>query len=374
MVGPGKGSGGATARRSPSRSLSRLTALAAATAAITTLVVRPPADAAHSGPSLSRMVGQSVMGGFVGTTPSADFLARIRRGELGGVILFGGNVSTIPQVKAMVAQLRRAALDGGNPRLLVAVDQEGGIVKRLASCPPESSASSMGAGSAAASRASGLKTGRCLQALGIDLDLAPVLDVGDSGTSFLGSRIFSSNPSTTASVGTAFAMGLQAARVAATAKHFPGLGTAPGNTDLTQVTVTTSKRELERRLATFRRAIHSGVKLVMVSSATYPALDSSGLPAFLSRAITTDLLRKSLGFRGVTITDTMSGPAVSSRSDAATKALAAGIDIVLYPDDESASATGYAQLVSAARSGALPRARIGEAYGRIQRLKVWLSN
>jgi len=320
------------------------------------------------------MVGQSVMGGFVGTTPSADFLGRLRRGELGGVILFGGNVSTIPQVKAMVAQLRRAALDGGNPRLLVAVDQEGGIVKRLASCPPESSASSMGTGSTAAARAVGVRTGRCLRALGIDLDLAPVLDVGDSGTSFLGSRIFSSNPSTAASVGTAFAAGLQSARVAATGKHFPGLGTAPGNTDLTQVAVTTSGRELERRLATFRRAVHSGVKLVMVSSAIYPALDSSGLPAFLSRAIASDLLRKSLGFRGVTITDTMSGPAVSSRSDAATKALNAGIDIVLYPDDESASAAGFTQLVAAGRSGSLPRARIREAYERIQQLKVWLAN
>jgi beta-N-acetylhexosaminidase len=223
-------------------------------------------------------------------------------------------------------------------------------------------------------QAQGLATGRYLRGYGVNVDLAPVLDVGSAGTSFLGSRIFSADPATTSSLGSAFATGLQAAHVAATAKHFPGLGTAPANTDLRVVVVPTPRPELERRLAPFQAAVSSGIRLVMVSNAAYPALDPSRLPAALSPAIVGGLLRTQLGFGGVVITDTMSAPAIRRHPDAPVLALRAGVDLLLYSGGESASVTPFSQLLAAAGAGRLQTATLLQAYDRIEALKQWLAS
>ena len=313
------------------------------------------------------------MGSFTGVTPSGGFLARIQRGELGGVILFGGNITTLSQLKATIATLQAAAARGGNPPLFIATDQEGGAVRRLPAGPPSASAEKIGAQDSPQTVAQiGNATGLYLRKLGIDVDLAPVLDVGNAATSFLGNRIFSSNPVTVASLGSSFVSGLQGARVAATAKHFPGLGTAPGNTDTHAVLVTSSRQELVRRLASFRAAIRGGVKLMMVSNASYKALDPSGLPACLSPAIVGKLLRGQLGFSGVVITDAMSAPGPAAHSDAPIRAMNAGVDILLYSDGRALSAQAFSQLVSAVRSGEIPLATLEASYARIQALKRWL--
>jgi beta-N-acetylhexosaminidase len=321
----------------------------------------------------AHLVGQTLMGAMDGTTPSPALLDRIRRGELGGVILFGGNITTTARLSALIAELQAAAKAGGNPPLLIATDQEGGDVKRLPDGPPDDSAEVMGEkDTAPVVSKEGAATGSYLRKLGINVDLAPVLDVGNASTSFLGSRIFSSSPATTATLGTAFVHGLQSARVGATAKHFPGLGTAPANTDLEIVTVPSTKAELTRRLASFEAAIKGKVKLVMVSNAEYPALDGHGLPASLSPAIVTGLLRQHLGFNGVVITDTMSGPAIVQYKDAPIRALNAGVDVLLYSADESVSALAYTQLLQALRAGAMTRSTLTQAYNRVQELKSWL--
>ena len=286
---------------------------------------------ASSSVSVPKLVGQALVGSFAGPTPSSAFLARIQRGELGGVILFGRNITTIPALKATIATLQAAAARGGNPPLLIATDQEGGRVKRLPAGPPEASAETMGARDSAATVAQiGRATGGYLRKLGIDVDLAPVLDVGNPATSFLGSRIFSTSPATVASLGSSFVSGLQGARVAATAKHFPGLGTASGNTDTHAVLVTSTRQELERRLTPFRAAIRAGVKLVMVSNASYRALDPSGLPACLSPPIVGQLLRGELGYSGVVVTDALSAPGPAAYPDTPVRALRAGVDLLLY--------------------------------------------
>ncbi len=325
-------------------------------------------------PPLASLVGQTLMGAMDGTVPSADLLARVRRGELGGVIIFGGNITTPSALTAVIARLQAAAKAGGNPPLLIATDQEGGEVKRLPAAPPASSAETMGATlGAQAVREQGRATGKYLRGVRVDVDLAPVLDVGDASSSFLGSRIFSSDPATTAKLGSAFAAGLQSAGVAATGKHFPGLGTAPGNTDVAVVVVPTSKAGLERRLVSFRAAVSSGVKLVMVSNAEYPALDPARLPAALSPKIVSGILRGQLGFGGVVITDTMTAPAIARYPDAPVRALRAGDDVLLYSDSESLSKQAYAVLLQAARSHRLGRPTLLAAYERIQKLKAWLS-
>ncbi len=240
---------------------------------------------AHARPrvKLSQLVGQHLMGRFTGTKPGASFLRRIARGELGSVILVSSNITSVPAVAKTVAELQRAARRGGQPPLLVAIDQEGGAVKRLATMPPFESARQLGAhGDPALVARVGLATGRSLRAIGINLDLAPVLDVPRSSRSVLGSRAFGTDPRTVARAGVAFANGIQAAGVAATAKHFPGIGTARANTDGADVIVRSPRSVLLPRLAPFEDAIRARVGLVMVSSARYPALDSSQLPALLS--------------------------------------------------------------------------------------------
>jgi beta-N-acetylhexosaminidase len=323
--------------------------------------------------SLARLIGQTLMGRMTGEIPSRSLLARVRRGELGGIIIFSDNIGSVPSLRSAIDHLQRAAAIGGNPPLLIATDQEGGIVKRFPAGPPFVSPAVMGAkGSEAASRRSGDATAAFLRRTGINVDLAPVLDVPSSSASFLGSRAFSQNPAIVARVGSAFIRGLQRDTVAATAKHFPGLGTATANTDNGAVIITTSRAALVRRLVPFETAIARGVRLIMVSNASYLALDSSGASASLSRPIVTGLLRGDLHFGNVVITDAMSAPGPARYRDAPIRALHAGVDVLLYSDDEQASADAYSQVAAAARAGKLSRAILESSYERITKLKAWL--
>jgi beta-N-acetylhexosaminidase len=306
------------------------------------------------------------MTGFAGTQPSAELLARIRRGEVGGVIFFGGNLPSATAAGALVRRLQAAAQAGGNPRLLIAVDQEGGPVRRLPDGPPEDAPAQMT--SAAQAGAEGAAAGKFLHALGIDVDLAPVLDTPSSAHNFLGSRAFSRDPQRNARLGAAFLRGLQQNGVAATAKHFPGLGTADANTDSNHVWITTPKPALDARLAPFVAAVKAGVELVMVSNAGYRAYDASGLPAVLSRPIVSGLLRDRLGFDGLVISDALSAPGPSSRTHASVRAIGAGVDVLLYTS-ESGGKAAFAELLAAARSGELPRERLEAANEQIAALK-----
>jgi beta-N-acetylhexosaminidase len=334
--------------------------------------VLAPGAAAAPATSLEQLVGQTIMTGVAGTQPDASLLARIKAGEVGGVILFAANTPTTGAAKALIAELQRAAKAGGNPPLLVAVDQEGGSVVRLPG-PPDLSEASLGRlGSSAKARAEGAAAGALLHGVGADVDLAPVLDTPSSPANFLGSRAYSGNPALNARLGTAFIAGLQSKRVAATAKHFPGLGTAQANTDEQHVYVTTPKRTLDANLVPFAAAVRNGVKLVMVSNAGYRAYDPTGRPALLSPPIVSTLLRGRLGFDGVAITDAMEAPGPSSHPDAPVEALAAGMDVLLYTA-ETTSASGYDKLLAGARSGKLPLGTLRAANARIAALKAWLA-
>lgn len=352
-----------------SRPLRGLSALVLAVGMLLAAGADSPDGRARSVP-LPRLVGQSIMTGFPGREPPPDLLARIKRGEIGGVILFGENIGSPAALRALVSKLQAVAKAGGNPPLLVAVDQEGGLVRRLPAGPPDESAAAMGRRDPARVRREGIRTGQYLSALGIGVDLAPVADVPDSSQSFLGSRAFGSSVSRVAPRVASFAAGLQQAHVAATLKHFPGLGTARANTDLARVVIRSGRAELERRLRPFRQGIKAGARLVMVSNAVYPALDASARPALFSRAIVTSLLRKRLGFDGVVITDAMEAPAPAAFAGAPAAALAAGVDVLLYTS-ESAGRQGFDQLLAAARAKPGIRADLQAAYARIGALKDW---
>jgi beta-N-acetylhexosaminidase len=339
-----------------------LAVVAVAAACVQAAQARPPA--------LARLVGQTIMTGFSGTRPSAALLQRIRRGEIGGVILYRGNLTGDADARALVGRLQAAAAAGGNPPLLVAVDQEGGRVRRLPDGPPKHAPAEITSAEEAA--AEGAAAGSFLRQLGIDVDLAPVLDTPTSARNFLGTRAFGGDPGRNARLGTAFLRALQDRGVAATAKHFPGLGTARANTDFDHVWITTRRAALDARLAPFAAAVRAGVELVMVSNAGYRAYDASGLPAVLSRPIVTGLLRGRLGFDGVVISDWLGAPGPSSRADVAANAVAAGVDVLLYTSEASGKAA-FEQLLAAVRAGEVPTAQLRAAYDRITGLKQRLA-
>ena len=316
------------------------------------------------------MVGQMIVVRMPGHVPTPAFLARIRAGQVGGIILFSENFGPAGP-SALVARLQAAAAQGGNPPLLVGIDQEGGIVKRLRGAPslapPQMS-------SAAIAQSQGNATASNLGRYGINVDLAPVLDVGRGG--FITPRTFGHTPQAVAVRGTAFARGLSSGGVIATAKHFPGLGYATMTTDATSVVVHASRSQLLADLLPFRTAIAGGIPMVMVGTATYPSLGVK-VPAAVSRPIVTGLLRTALGFHGVVITDALSTGAVTkylSPSTAAVQAINSGVDMVLAAGTTSTGAdatskAAFASVLTAARTGRLSAQTLTAAYQRIVRLK-----
>jgi beta-N-acetylhexosaminidase len=203
-------------------------------------------------PTIAQLIGQKLVVRMQGLTPSADLLGRIQRGEVGGVILFGSNISTAAALRTLTATLRGAAAGGGRPPLLIAVDQEGGSVKRIPWIPPTLSPPQMGhLASTSVAQAQGSATGAALRDLGIDVDFAPVADVPASTASFMyqEGRTWSFNPSRTAWLANAFAKGLRLRSVIPAMKHFPGIGYATKNTDSTVVKIWASRTQLSPGLA-----------------------------------------------------------------------------------------------------------------------------
>jgi beta-N-acetylhexosaminidase len=342
--------------------------------AVVTACVRPGPtssgrvmDAHAVRPAISD-TGETVMGTLL-APPSRRFLARIRNGKMGGVVLLGNGWLTRGTAAAVTAKLQRTACTRGEP-LLIAVDQEGGIVRRLAWAPPTESPADMSSPTAAQGQAAG--AAEALRSVGIDVDFAPVVDTPSSPHSFLGSRAFSHSRTWNAKMARAFVGGLQANGVAATAKHFPGLGLATGNTDNGRIVITSAAWKLRRGLLPFKSAVQADAKLVMVSTAVYSKLDGSKRPAAFSRKIIVGLLRRTLGFKGVTVTDSLTAPAAARIPHRATRAMLAGSDLLIF-GAESASQRGYATLTADAVGSARLRNRLVQAAARIRALKAWLA-
>ena len=307
-----------------------------------------------------------------GTSPSASLLARARSGQIGGVIVHGFNFRTAAQLRSITAKLHAAAAAGGQPRLLVAADQEGGSVKTVPWIAP--SVAPPQTGSVGVARDQGRRTGVGLRSLGVDVDLAPVADVPSSRASFVyrQGRTWSFDAAQTARLADGFALGLGQSHELATMKHFPGLGFAPLNTDYAVVRIRASKAQLAPGLTPYRQAIAQHVPLVMLSNAIYDAYDPVNAAGW-SRAISTQLLRGQLGFRGVTITDSLDGAAHArgiAPNGLAIGAANAGTDLLLVTGSESASRSVFTSLLRAAQSGRVHRSSLQASYRRILALKA----
>ncbi|HEX6789526.1 MAG TPA: glycoside hydrolase family 3 N-terminal domain-containing protein [Gaiellaceae bacterium] len=311
-------------------------------------------------PAAAASPGATIVSALAGP-PKASFLARIQAGEIGGVILVGQWNST--EMSKTTAQLHAAGCAIGRP-LLVLVDQEGGFARRLTWAQPDNSEGDLGHLGIGETDLEARQAATQLHATGIDVDLAPVTDtLGPGG--FLRHRSFGTDPAVVGALAVTYVRALQAGRVAATAKHFPGLGAAKQNTDDSVVTV------WKTQLEPFIQAVNAGVKLVMVSSASYPRLDTTGAPAMFSRPIVTSLLRERMGFKGVVVTDALDAPAAARTPDAPAKALAAGVDLLLYTGSGAAH-SAYLELARDAQESPAVRANIARAVTRIRALERWL--
>jgi beta-N-acetylhexosaminidase len=319
--------------------------------------------------SETKLLGQRIMVGFDGTRAPRWLLSRVRAGEIGAVILFASNIAGRAQLTALTRSLQRAAGDGGNPPLLIATDQEGGEVKRLPHGPPGLSPPQIAAtGSTGTAFDEGRATGVYLKRLGINMDLAPVLDVPTFPGAFIWrqGRAFSFSAPAVSRYASAFALGIQSAQAAATAKHFPGVGSAAVDTDDKLDVLRPTGGQLEAALLPYEALIPRGLDAVMLSTAAFPAYDPTAMPAALSRPIIQGLLRRQLGFGGVTITDALGTPTGRGEIAAGVLAARAGADVLLYTD----SAPGELAALSAAlRHGRINRAEAQASYRRIVALK-----
>ncbi|MCA1688970.1 MAG: hypothetical protein LC720_00495 [Actinobacteria bacterium] len=314
---------------------------------------------------LENEVGQTLLISFAGLEEPAYVARILRRGRAAGVILTGENVATPGQVRALTGALERSA----GSRALIGADQEGGPIRTFPFAP--AAAGQADQPTPAAAGAAARATGRALGRLGLNVDFAPVADVASAPGSIVGSRAFPGPATAVAAATRAAVAGYAAAGVAATAKHFPGLGAATVNTDAAPATVTSPVPTLGARdLAPFRAAIGAGVPVVMASHALYPALDPTRI-ASQSPAVLGRLLRGSLGFRGVVITDSIEAAAVRRRSGvaaAAIRSIAAGADLVLLTGPGSYHLI-YPRLLAAARRSPTFRRRIADAAARVLALR-----
>ena len=328
----------------------------------------PAAEHATS-PTLVELVGQKLVVSMNGTTPSASLLRRVRRGEVGGVIVHRFNFRITMQLRGIARALQRAAAAGGRPRLLIAVDQEGGSVKTVPWAPPTLAPARMGQ----RAREQGRRTGSALRALGVNTDLAPVADVPASRASavYRQRRTWSFDAQETARLAGDFAVGLRDGRTAATMKHFPGLGFARRDTDRALVRIAQPRARLEPGLEPYHRAIRRRVPLIMFSNAIYDAYDPVNAAGW-SRAIATRLLRGELGFTGVSMTDSLDGAARVRGippNGLAIGAANAGTDLILLTGSEATTRNVYASLLRAAQSGRVGRGTLAASYRRILALK-----
>ena len=305
----------------------------------------------------------------------------VKKYHLGGVILFRENVVTTEQTARLVSDYQAAAEKFG---LLLTIDQEGGIVTRLQSGTDMPGNMALGATrSPEIAYNVGNAIGEELASLGINMNFAPVMDVNNNPDNpVIGVRSFGEDPQLVADMGVAYTKGLQAAGVAATAKHFPGHGDTAVDSHIGLPEVPHDKERLkEVELYPFQKGMEAGIDAIMTAHVTFPKIDGTkaisrktgeeiAIPATLSYKVLTELMREEMGYEGVITTDAMNMQAIADHFgpvDAAIRAVKAGTDIVLMPVGLEEVAAG---LLEAVKTGEISEDRIEESVRRILTLKV----
>jgi beta-N-acetylhexosaminidase len=337
--------------------------------------------------TMEEKVGQMLMpdyrkwNGVNVTEMLPEIEAQVKKYHLGGVILFLENVVTTEQTTRLVNSYQEAA---EKYNLLMSIDQEGGIVTRLQSGTHMPGNMALGATrSEEVSEKVGRAIGEELHSLGINMNLAPVLDVNNNPDNpVIGVRSYGEKPELVAQMGNAYIKGLQESGTAATAKHFPGHGDTASDSHFSLPVV---PHDLERlkavELYPFQQAMNAGIDAIMTAHVTFPNVDNSTaiskkdgsvipVPATLSYKVLTELMREDMGYNGLIITDAMNMAAIADhfgQVDAAIRTVKAGSDIVLMPVGLDSVANG---LYNAVNSGEISIERIEQSVERILTLKL----
>ncbi|RQW95770.1 glycoside hydrolase family 3 N-terminal domain-containing protein [Micromonospora globispora] len=326
-------------------------------------------------PGLRRLALGTLLAAYPGPVPP-DWAVDLLTDGLAGHTLFGTNIHDPAQVAASTEALR-----AGRPDVIIAIDEEGGDVTRLAHATgsPYPGNAALGAvDDLGLTRQVYAAIGAELAALGITIDLAPTVDVNTADENpVIGTRSFGADPARVAAHSAAAVAGLQSAGVAACAKHFPGHGATVADSHYELPTVDVSPAVLrERDLPPFAAVVDAGVRAIMTAHIRVPPLTGDG-PATFSRAVLVDLLRVEYGFTGTVITDAleMKGAALAAGGvgPAAVRALAAGADLLCIGAKVDADLVEQvaAEIVEALSDGRLDRARVEEAAGRAADLAGW---
>lgn len=351
--------------------------------------VTGPSPAVAAGPSdprveaeLARLttvedrVGQLLLLGWIGSTAEAA-RPELRDLRAGGIVHVQ-NVSTAAEARTINSALRQIALDSDVTPPLIAIDHEGGIVQRIKDVENVGNNWEFGLRNptdlVACQR--GLNHAQVLRDLGFTMNLAPVLDVNNNPANpVIGRRSYGDDPRLVARLGAAYIRGLQAGGVAAVGKHFPGHGNTGVDSHLQLPILTQTVDELDRvELVPFRRAIEADVAGIMSAHIVFPAVDPSGVPGTLSRAVMTDLLRGALGFRGLAVSDDLGAmKAITDNftpGEAAVRAVQAGVDMLIMSAELPRQRQARDALVAAVRNGEITSARLDEAVRHVLQVKA----
>lgn len=322
---------------------------------------------------LDRDAAGALIVGFTGTTAPDDLRRAVAAG-LGAVILFTRNVSDADQVAALTASLRAE-----RPDLLIAIDHEGGEFSHLAPANPWPLASPRSLGElddVDLTRSSARDAAATLASLGIDLMLAPSVDVNSNPANpVVSTRSFGTTAAVVSRHGVAFVEGVHEAGIAACPKHFPGHGDVAVDSHLALPRVDRSIEQVTAvELAPFKATIDAGAEVIMSAHIIFSAYDDQ--PATLSRRILHGLLREELGFTGVITTDALEMQAITatrSIEDATVASIRAGADLAMIAIGEADPRALTARLVEAVGNGSLDPSRLADAAGRVRSLAASLA-
>lgn len=318
-------------------------------------------------------IGQLFMIGLEGTAVSADLAAFIREYQPGGVILFSRNLESISQIVELTNDLQRCS---PHAPLLIAIDQEGGRVSRLPkdftifpACELVGRCQSVNLAYAVAAT-----TAKELLAVGINMNMSPVLDVNSNPSNpVIGDRAFGTTPDIVSELGLATVRGLQDNRVVACGKHFPGHGDTNADSHLELPVVAAPRERLEQtEFPPFRRAIEQGVSTMMTAHVLYRALDASR-PATLSPTIIQRFLREQLQYDGLVLTDDLEMHAIIDHygiEEATVQAILAGCDMPLICKDRSREIAAMNAVQHAVECGEISIERLEHSLTRIRRVKA----
>lgn len=321
--------------------------------------------------SQTEKLGQMVMIGIQGIKVDDDSLYMLNQYHMGGVILFDRNMDSPEQVKQLTSDLQ--AQSNEKVPLFIGIDEEGGDVVRMAEklTPPPSQKEIGATGDIKQARTWAIKTAKSLKDMGINVNFAPVADVGSNDK-----RSYSTDTNTVIDFVRAATKGYQQENIIYSLKHFPGIGKGKVDSHVDSSSIDVAKEVLMTEdIIPFKTIIDENDPndyFILVSHLKYPALDEE-YPASLSSKIMTDLLRNELGYKGIIITDDMEMGAVANHNDfrsIGVKAVKAGVDIVLVCHEYEHQQEVYLGLLDAVNSGEISQERIDESVKRIIKVKL----